>query len=407
MIQPARNSLRLPILYAGLIIFALLPQFLGDSSVLSIITKIGVLLYFTFRIIKISNLRLINKDFLYFVLFIANTLVPFFVNGGNLFDNFQYIFVAIITYFILYVAPRKVNVASKESINRFFKIFAHFILISCIYNMIINFNSLTHITSLNVYSRNEVKSFFDNKNTFGFFLMYGVFSSAILRVRTRNSKWLFYIGIMILNELMAMSRSAIIVSLFVVLLITLGENANTFKKIIILLMILFGIYVSISSFTGLNSFLTKNLFGNVDSMERRVDFVRIIYPNITGLYRIFGFGISRAKDISVYYTGILYFHNTFFQYFVEGGYIKVFILLYWLLSSLKSGFNVRKYNKQDGNICIVSVFMYTVYSFVESVALFSSPVLSITATIFVVTMPTYLLTAYFCEEGYSHGDYDV
>lgn len=394
MMQRIDNSHKLPVYYAWLIVFSLVPQLLSGNQILNMGVKITILLIFTSLIMSDSIIRFFSKDVLYLLIFATNALVPFFVDGGSLVENVQYVIVGIITFLVFFVGPRNTTGASNDSINKFFEIFAYFILISCMYNILVNFNSLLHITSLSVYSKNEIRSFFDNKNTFGFYLMYGVFSSAILKVRTGKSKWLFFIGIMLLNELMTMSRSSIVVSVIVVLLIIVSENRMKFRQIFIVLLLLLGFYVSTNISSGLNTLLFDNIFGNTDSLERRVDFINIIYPSIEGFHRVLGYGISRARDVSLYYTGIQYFHNTFLRYFVEGGYVKVVILIFWLLLSLKSGASIRHYNKQDGNICIISVAMYIIYCFAEAIPLFESPSVSITATIFVVAIPIYMGNMY-------------
>lgn len=395
MIRRYMQSFRIPINYAWLIIFALIPQSISQWKIASLIAKVVIILAFSVRITGYSRVRLVGKDFILLLLYSANIIFPLFWGGGSTAEALQDVFILILTFLMFYVVPREILNGNSFDVLSFYKIFSYFIVAACVYNIIINYNGLLHITSLSVYSRNEIRSFFDNKNTFGFFLMYGIFSSAILRVRTREKKWIFFILLMILNELMAMCRSAIVMSIIALLLVIAGDKRQGIRRYLVIIVLVSAALYAIAIFSGLHKLITENIFGDTNSLYSRVDFIHDIYPNVTGLYRIIGYGSSTARRISYYYTGVKYFHNSFLQAFVEGGLIRVLIIASFLMHTINNSLRVRKVDVLSGNICLVSIIMYVVYSFAESVLLFDSPVASLTATIFVIAIPSYIHSGYY------------
>ena len=265
MIRRYMQSFRIPINYAWLIIFALIPQSISQWKIASLIAKVVIILAFSVRITGYSRVRLVGKDFILLLLYSANIIFPLFWGGGSTAEALQDVFILILTFLMFYVVPREILNGNSFDVLSFYKIFSYFIVAACVYNIIINYNGLLHITSLSVYSRNEIRSFFDNKNTFGFFLMYGIFSSAILRVRTREKKWIFFILLMILNELMAMCRSAIVMSIIALLLVIAGDKRQGIRRYLVIVVLVSAALYAIAIFSGLHKLITENIFGAVFS----------------------------------------------------------------------------------------------------------------------------------------------
>ena len=70
-----------------------------------------------------------------------------------------------------------------------------------------------------------------------------------------------------------------------------------------------------------------------------------------------------------------------------GGVVEFLFFVSTIVYSFICALSVRKKNKLWGMLCISSLLTYLIYAYIESVILFDTPVIAITATIFVVTMP--------------------
>ena len=166
---------KIPSYYAWFIIIALLPQILRfNGSLLDSVFKIFLIGVLSLQLFNKAMIRYANNfTVIYLILLIISKIMTFCINGDNLGSTLENFVITILLFYLFYVSSTHVNVLSQENVFRFYSIYVYFMIIACLYNMLIHFNSLIHLTSLTVYNTESICSFFDNKNTFGVFLLFG------------------------------------------------------------------------------------------------------------------------------------------------------------------------------------------------------------------------------------------
>ena len=382
-----RNCLKLPSYYGIFIVLALLPQIFGIN---------GSIIEDGFKVFLIAVLLLKTLHFdrslsyftqLYMAGIIASSMltVLFDVSFG-LADFFKCGLSIMIL--LLFVAPITWDDSiSKHDILNFYKIYAYFMIAAAIYNMVIHYSSLLRITSLSVYSAEEICSFFDNKNTFGVFLIFGVLSSATLKIMTNQKKWHFFSIIFLLNEVMAMCRTAVVISFMIILFSFYFNSKNNAVKNILSLLLIMSIIVLLLSNQSINRFIFDNMFSSTDSLDTRNSYAENLLPLLKNKHLFFGYGNKTALELASVYTGNRYYHNGFLKSLMIGGIFNLSLQIWAILMSFYYGFKNFKIDKQIGSICLISSVTYIIYNFVESVVLFDTPVVAIISVLFVITMP--------------------
>ena len=379
----------IPYYYGVFIVLALLPQVLGfNGTIIDDVFKIaliGILLYRTSSLCRIRRVGAFTSVFLF--VSIVDTLGIVIINDISILREGMNIIISILLVFVLVEPSLKTIYNEKNDILIFYKIYVCFILMASIYNMIVHYNSLFHITSLSVYNTNNICSFFDNKNTFGVYLIFGVLATTILKVITKQNKWSFISIIFLLNELMAMCRTAIILSVIMIVISFFVDNRNRIKNTTIFMCILFiALYLIFKNQT-INRFIFETLFSSTTSLDARSGYIDSLLPFAKGTHFWFGYGNDGALELAKNYTGNSYYHNGYLKVMMSGGIIKLALELIAILFSVHYGKKCRRFDKCIGNLCLLSSFVYVIYIFAESVVLFDKPVVAIMAVMFIISMP--------------------
>lgn len=380
---------KIPVYYALFIVMALLPQIFGYNGTIIdsvfkfvLICSLLLLLVDKYIVVNIGNFGVI-----YLVATFFSRLLIFIASNDSVFVSIENFLITILLFYLLYVKPSYTILQREKSILSFYKIYVYFIVISCIYNMIIHFNSLLHITSLTIYNTENIASFFDNKNTFGVFLLFAVLGSTILKFKTKEFKWSVFILLFIINELMAMCRTAIVISICLLLLCFFIGSKNIIRNIFIFLSIVVLFVIFMMNNDAFNSYI-NTILGNTKSLESRNEYVQNMLPLINnGGHFIWGYGDQQATQLASEFTGNQYYHNTYLKLLITGGVLKFLLHLSILFISIKYGIKVYLNDRITGILCLVSTLVYIIYAFIESVIIFDTPVVAILASMFVVTMP--------------------
>lgn len=384
-----KKTKKLPRIYAFFIIGALLPQILGfNGSLFDTLFKlclIGLLLLFLFekRTIRYFD----SYGVIYLALLITSYSLTFLANSDSIGTFLENLIISILLVYLLYRCPQNSEGLRLEDCLRFYSIYVYFILIACLYNMIIHYNSLINIMNLSVYGGSNICSFFDNKNTFGVFLMFGVLGAMILKTITNQKRWLVIILICILNELMAMCRTAIVLSAGLFIAGILIDKTHRKRNTIFLL---FGVVITIfiiNTNSGIGQYFTRTLFGSTQSLDARNNYIQEMLPLIHGQYAVWGYGDTQASRLAATVTGNQYYHNTYLKLLISGGILRLWVYIMALALAIRNGMNVFRYDARIGGLCLLSIMVYIVYSCVESVILFDTPVVAMVATIFTISMP--------------------
>lgn len=376
--------------YFGIfIILAMLPQLVGFNGFA--IDSIYKLLILVWLFIMTTELKTVGRvsyfTFVFIIFGVVGTIGTFAVNNTSIIEELYILLIGIILSIILVESTLKETTLRVVDIEVFYKIFVYFVLVAAIYNMIIHFNSLLHITSISVYSAENVCSFFDNKNTYGVFLIFAVLASTILRIISREKRWLIFSCVFLINEMMAMCRTAIVLSLLMIAISFLTDKRKRIRNIVVFFGLLIFITIILANNVAINEYVFNNLFGSTESVDARNSYVESLLPLVKGVHFWFGYGNQGAAELAVQYTGNVYYHNAYLKELMMGGAIKLGIQIFALATSFKYGLKCRKLQKTIGNLCLLSTIIYVIYVFVESVILFDTPVVAIMAVMFIISMP--------------------
>lgn len=380
---------KIPLYLGWFIILSMLPQIVGfNGSIIDTLFKmvliigLGIVMVDREHITKVS----IYYAFLFFESFIG-LLGIILCNNVQLFGELQNWIFCLLLVYVLYETVLYIRNIDIQDVIMFYKVFALFIMIAAIYNMIIHFNSLLHITSLTVYNTENISSFFDNKNTYGVFLIFGTLAVIILNVTLKQKRWSWLAILFLVNELMAMCRTAVVLSVVLISMSFLIDNKTRLKKILLLVAIVGILMILVRKNPNINNYLINNLFGNSKSMDARNNYVTDMLPLLKGSHLWFGYGNSNAMALASKYTGNVYYHNSYLKCLISGGIIKLAFQISAIVLSIKYALKNRTNNKTIGNVCLLSISIYVIYAFVESVVLFDTPVVAIVSVMFIITMP--------------------
>ena len=388
---------KIPSFYGIFAIVALVPQIFGfNDSAFNDVYKIFTIIMLAAMLFCTAKVKLL-KPFVafYLMLTLTSKLCTCISSGYSLFKGlFDYLLIVLL-FVMLYVFPQEIKVDSRKSIFNFYYIYAMFMLFACAYNMIKHFNSLIHITSINIYNPVDLCSFFDNKNTFGVYLLFGVVSALALRLFTKKKRWTLLIMIFMINEYMAMCRTAMLISLAIVVITLMFTDYKKYRVLIFLGVMIIAVMVVLASFIinkvnpdkNIIEILINNAFSNTDSLEVRDEYVKNMLPLIRGRAALFGYGEDKAANFALLYTENRYYHNSYLKVLMTGGIFRMLLQAILIFVSLKNSLSVYKKNKSDGLICFISVITYLVYATAEAVILLDAYVLSMIIAIIVVTMP--------------------
>ena len=378
-----------PYYYGLFIVLALLPQILGfNGTIIDDVFKvclIALLLYKTSALINFRSVGVFTAVFLF--VSIVSGLVIVAINEVNIIREGMNLIISILLVIALVEPALKTTCIYRNDILFFYKIYTCFMLMASIYNMIVHYYSLIHITSLSVYNTDNICSFFDNKNTFGVFLIFGVLAATILKVITKQNKWSLLNIIFLFNELMAMCRTAIILSVVMIALSFFVDGKNRIKNVSIFLCILFvALYLTFNNQVA-HKFIFGTLFSSTTSIDARNGYIDSLLPLSKGIHFWFGYGNDGAMDLAKQYTGNAYYHNGYLKVLISGGIFKLGLELMAMIFSVNYGRKCRRFDRRIGNLCILSSFVYIIYIFVESVVLFDKPVVAIMSVMFIISMP--------------------
>lgn len=388
------KNIALPRYYALFIVAALFPQIFGfNGSSIDTVWKVVVvatLVFFT----GLNPARLSRVGFVYIMISTMNQLAALATSDESVTTVGINIILMALLIVVFFEYPHQVRRSSLSDALQFYKIYTYFMVIACIYNIIIHPSSLLNIAGGSLYGTQYICSFFDNKNTFGAFLMFGCLAATILRYYLRERKWLFVIALFIINELMAMCRTAIVLSLLLLLYsFILAEKGFSIKRLFIVGLAVVASVIVIGQVESINDFVVGKLFSSTTSIESRQGYITSMSGLIKGNQAIWGYGPTESKILAQTYTGNQYYHNTYLNVVITNGIVGLSLLILSILYAFRISWSVFKYDKAAGALCALSCIVYVVYAYVESTILFTTPVISMVATIFVISMPILFKTA--------------
>lgn len=389
---------QLPRNYALFIIAALLPQIVGfNGSFLDTAWK--MLVVALFLLLGRTNLtRITGYSLLYICVYVSGAFFTLILNNEKITDAVTNIVLTILLVILFVEFSHRAYQVTTEDILKFYRIYAIFMLVACLYNMVLHPTALLNLRSLSLYGTEYISSFFDNKNTFGFFLIFGSLAALILRYYTKQLRWVVLIVVFILNELMAMCRTAIVLScVLLVISFLISSKGITLGRVLavgIVFLVLVGMALRFSS---IRDYIFGTLFASTDSLETRQGYIESMKGLLHGVHLVFGYGRAHSAELALMYTGNHYYHNSYLSILISNGLVGLGLLLSVILASIFKAIQVFRMDRATGWICILSCVVYLVYAYVEAAILFTTPVIAMVATVFAVSMPTLFHKAVVCD----------
>ena len=382
-------SEHLPRNYALFIIAALLPQIVGfNGSILDTIWKILVVTLFL--LFGRTNLtRITGYSLLYICIYVSGSFFTLILNNEKITDTVTNIVLTILLVILFVEFSYRAYQVTVEDILEFYQIYAFFMLVACLYNMVLHPTALLYFRSLNLYGGEYISSFFDNKNTFGFFLIFGTLAALILRYYTKQLRWVVLITVFILNELMAMCRTAIVLSsVLLVISFLISANGITLGRVMAVGVVVLALVGVALWFASIRDYIFGTLFASTDSLETRQGYIESMKGLLHGVHLVFGYGRTQSAELALIYTGNHYYHNSYLSVLISNGLVGLGLLLSVMLASVFKAIQVFRVDRATGWICILSCVVYLVYAYVEAAILFTTPVIAMVATVFAVSLPT-------------------
>lgn len=379
----------LPRNYALFIIAALLPQIAGfNGSILDTAWKVMVVTLFLLSG-RVNLVRITGYSLLYVCVYVFSALFTLIFNNEEFTDTVTNIVLTTLLVILFVEFSHRANEVTVEDILKFYRIYALFMLVACLYNMVLHPTTLLNLRGLSLYGTEYISSFFDNKNTFGFFLIFGSLAALILRYYTRQLRWVVLIVVFILNELMAMCRTAIVLScvLFVISFL-LSEKGITLGRVLaigIVILVLVGVVLR---FEFIRDYIFGTLFASTDSLKTRQGYIDSMNGLLRGVHLLFGYGHAQSAELAIMYTGNHYYHNSYLSILISNGLVGMVLLLSVIFASVFKAVQIFRLERATGWICILSCLVYIIYAYVEAAILLTTPVIAMVATVFVVSMPT-------------------
>ncbi len=389
MMEKKKMKSKYPSQLAWLIIISSLSQVMGgNESFIDTVLKLGIIGVFSLIAIKGRDVLNISVFFMaYIFLFLISNLSTIIVNKVGIVSGIIEVFTVLLLFFLFYEKSKNIKGVTESDVMQFYKLYAYFMVIACVYNMIVNFRSLANIFSLSLYAADEVRSIFDNKNTFGMYLLFGSLACMFLHAQTKEKKWLPISALFILNELMAMCRTAMLLSVAIFIVSLAVTRKHPSRNIVLVVIASFFTLLMIEKVPVLNSYFFGNVFGNVDSMDTRAQYIENMIPLIRGRYALVGYGPEKATTLAAVYTGNKYYHNTYLYLTISGGLFKFSLFALVVAKTVATSVRILKKDRVLGIMLLVSVVCYLAYAYIECFALLDTPVISMVATIFTVSMP--------------------
>lgn len=285
--------------------------------------------------------------------------------------------------------------------------------VSCIYNFIVNFESIINIFSIqNSYELN-LRSFLVNRNQYGIFLIIMLISNLYIIENTRKKAYILLHVVFIISLILTMSRNAIIAMLLVHILY-LCFNAKRIlqkmnkgqKKLVLFIMlgILILISVIIIFIPSVMETIDK-LFIRTYTINTESGRVKIWLNGIDMVKNNIFTGLGRFKAIKlnniIYNSRLEQFHNVYIETLVTYGIMGLIYLIYFIVKFIKK-INDSAIDKKQKNIMLISTIVFLVISCFETTCRLSIGYVDTISMIYFITIPLMYTNIKLKEENQCH-----
>ena len=271
-------------------------------------------------------------------------------------------------------------------------------LISCIYNIIVNWEIIINFFGLEYSYLVSISSFFPNRNQFGSFMLIMIIATLYILINQKDKKYIFLLLLFIINLILTMSRNAILGMGLVFIFFIIFNIKDFYKKLskkqiiiiccIIAVLIIIGIVLLITipeiSDTIDRLFLrTYTLDPTSGRMKVWTTGIEIWQNNpLIGVGRFHAININET----VYNSELDQFHNIYIETLASFGIVGLLGLAYIIFREIKKVKN-SQIDKTSKRLMITSILVFLVISFFETTCRFAIGYVDTLNMIFYFTIP--------------------
>ena len=270
-------------------------------------------------------------------------------------------------------------------------------MIYCFVNLVINYDIIFSFWNTMDAYKNNCQGVYFNKNYWGQLLIPFITANAIVLLLAEKNKYCWWVTLSILfyNIGASLSRAAILaVCIFFVLMaffVLIRSNTLTLKKISIFLSCIIVLILSFMESPQLQILWHNYFFRSHDVLTFRDTLWRIAGHYSTEMpFWGYGFG-SQLYLIEAYGVKLGAFHNTYIDWFMQGGSVHLLVNLSIFVNSFFAAYSVYIRNIRLGAVLLSALFAFCMYCNVEYVDLYSFSMPNILFCIIFFALPAILL----------------
>lgn len=363
---------------------ALLLPLLATSFIILVV----VVLHASFRLNHDIRLEYIMMSLIYLYILSLTVISNIFMEINiELFDLIN-VFAKAITLFLFFSLPKNINL-KKETLFKFYQYMIILGIVACIYNMIVNFNSILHFFSINSSYELSLKSFFSNRNQFGSFLFIELTLIEAYKNKSKNVNIFLYFcsALFLVNLVLTMSRGAILATAVFFIYVFLNQRGKLLLKVLSLALFIYGTTMVLMSNNSLFMFIRNMIIRPESGTTGRSGIWLIGLSVLAENNFIVGLGLNTALRIAKT-KGLLLeqFHSFYIELLLNGGILELLFTAVVIISVIKY-LAVNNAAKVDKNIIYARLLGFLSLGVFESVSLFSIGYVDVFFSIFIITLP--------------------
>lgn len=373
----------------GLYIFiffflSFLPQLMPILSNISFLYKLLIEISFILLFLYKNNF-LINKKALYIciILSLFDFVSMIYTLQTNVtFTGISNYVVFIITILLFLGILPNYKYQDKDLYN-FLKYFLIFMFISVIYNIVVNFKYLSSFMSLSSSYDVYFCSFFDNKNTYGIFLFYGIVAAIYFEKYDKKVAYIMQ-GLLFITNIFTLCRTSLLVSI-IFLVIESIYNKN-YRKLLIIIFVILILVRKLLIDSHFYEQVIKLIIRPNSDMGARVNIWNSILQDFDIFSLIFGKSDFVTSEYFLAHNYLnVYTHNSYITYILYGGIIRLLFIFGLMIKLISSNFNKKRNTDYKFIICLF--FCYFIYSFGENISLLQGTTISFINNVFIILIP--------------------
>ena len=347
--------------------------------------------------IKETSKKTIIILLLFFIVQIIAQLISYFRWNHFEIQDVANIFSVTINLFIYLFLCSKFEI-TKEDLLSFMKKMVILGLIACIYNIIVNWESIINILNLEYSYSVSISSFFPNRNTYGMFLLIMIISTLYILINKRSKGYIALLIVFLINLIWTMSRNAMLGTGILVILFILFNGKDILNKMNKKQKIIVITILSITIFIGIILLFTiPEIWNTINKLFIRTDLSdptagrMQVWINGISIFKnnpVIGIGRFQAIHLNntVYQSSLDQFHNIYIETLVSYGIIGLIGLGYLIVRNIKHIKN-SKIDKVTKRLMQSSMIVFLVISFFESTCRFSIGYVDTINMIYFFTIP--------------------